>query len=153
MSDEKKIDLFDNPMVDAAKKSMTPEQLESYKEMGKYMYSTNFQVKEAGEKKKPDDAEIAQYALNAVRSGLEPKELTQRELQALWGICGAKWYEEFGYAKEDVPEVSVNISDADLKNMNEKDLKDTLKNMKLCRQQRRHLERTLEKAARKKGKK
>lgn len=101
---EEKYDLFNNPMIDMARQGLTKEQVEEYKKIGEYMYSTNFKVQEAGSvEKPPDKTDILQYAIEALKSGLHPTDLSETELQHLNEVYGDKWYEKYGWGPEDVP--------------------------------------------------
>jgi hypothetical protein len=124
-------DLYNNPMVDMAKKSLTPKQLEEYKKIGEYMYNTEmYRDVELNLKtqKKSTDEEIAFYAYESLKSGLNPKELSQKEISCLKNLLGEKWYEKFDYTIDDVPKYIFGG------------------NEKLSRQQRRFLERKMKKS-------
>ena len=127
--DEKKTtdyDLFNNPMVDAAKKAMSPDQINDYKRMGKYMYSTNFQVREQGSIDKPPQLEdIVGYATEGLKAGLDPRDLSEKELQSLIDLYGEKWYEKFDYEENEVPKPVVQV----------------IQPKKMSRQERRHNQR------------
>lgn len=146
------MDLFNNPMIDAAKKAMTPEQLEEYKRIGQYMYNTvDFGSVEATViETKPTIAELARYAETALRSGAMPTDLSEPELQAMSQVHGEKWYEKFDLKAEDVPKQFFEIlgSQEALNAAAEQ-----AKKHNLCRQQRRALERKLEKEREKLSKK
>lgn len=98
-------DLFNNPMIDMAKKALTPEQIEDYKRIGEYMYnSTNYQISETGSKiREPTEENLFLYAVEGLKSGLDPNDLSDGELRALIRFYGDNWYEKFGFKKEDVP--------------------------------------------------
>lgn len=110
---ENKYDLFNNPMVDAARKSMTPEQIEEYKKWGENMYGKVDFTKEFGmsnNSMKASGQDIATYAYKAVRSGLDPFELKEMEIQALNDVMGNKWYEPLGFTEKDVPRSILQIA-------------------------------------------
>lgn len=101
---DKKINLFNNPMVDSALKSLTPEQKKEYEEIGKYMFeTTNFSVDNTKPNPEQEIAEALLYITSAVKSGLHPSELSPKELEILYGVLGDNWYEEYGYTKDEVP--------------------------------------------------
>lgn len=146
------MDLFNNPMIEAAKKAMTPEQLEEYKNFGKYMYNTvDYGRMEATViETKPTVAELARYAETALKSGAMPSDLSEPELQALSQVYGEKWYEKFDFKPEDVPKQFFEILGT------QEALAAAVEQAKkhnLCRQQRRALERKLEKEREKLSKK
>lgn len=104
-------DLFNNPMVDAARKAMTPEQIEEYKKVGEYMYnSVDYRIKEIGSKvKSADKNDLVEYASQALNSGLDPHDLSSEELRALIEEFGEDWYTHFDYKKEEVPQPTVQL--------------------------------------------
>lgn len=112
------MDLYNNPMVDAARSAMTPEQIENYKQMGEYMYSdlivdtvTNTKSKgrlkgkarKASQTKSNVDTEVGpikdaiQYILIALRSGLHPSQLSDDEKDIMKNKFGDRWFALFGY--------------------------------------------------------
>jgi len=129
-------ELLSNPYVELAKKNMTPEQLEQYKKMGEYMYGTNvYKNAEFGEKLKEAKIEdFAKYAIEGLKSGLDPMELSKKEIKALVDTYGLKWYEKFGFAESEVPKFEIGLGD-----------------LKLSRQQRRFLERKVAKEKNREG--
>lgn len=133
-------EILKSPYVDMAKKALTPEQLEEYKRIGNYMYETDvYQKAEFGEKLKEAKVEdFASYATEGLKSGLNPMELSQKEVKALIDQYGKEWYTHFGYTKEEVPEYTITAyKGQDISELN------------LSRQQRRWLERKVEKVKRK----
>jgi hypothetical protein len=105
------MDLFNNPMVEAAKKSMTPEQLEEYKRVGEYMYNNDvYKVSEIGSKvKQPESQDLILYATEALKSGGSPHDLSGAELRALIDLYGEKWYERFGFEQDEVPKPVIQL--------------------------------------------
>lgn len=105
------MDLFNNPMVEAAKKSMTPEQREEYKRVGEYMYNNDvYKVSEIGSKvKQPENSDLILYATQALKSGGSPHDLSGGELRALIDVYGDKWYERFGFEQDDVPKPAIQL--------------------------------------------
>ena len=97
-------DLFNNPMVDAARKAMSPEQQEEYKKIGEYMYNkTNYKVAEIGSSvKEPKQEDYVMYAVGMLRSGGDPADLTDPELRALIATYGEKWYEKFELLESEI---------------------------------------------------
>lgn len=115
------MDLFNNPMIDSAKRALSPEQMEEYKKIGEYMYSDDkFKQVEHANKINSSQSDLLFYAEKALKSGLNPKELTQPEIQALYEKYGEEWYSQFDLSKNDIL--------------------DTLVFNKVSRQQRRALE-------------
>ena len=105
-------DLFNNPMVDAARKAMSPEQQEEYKKIGEYMYNkTNYKVAEIGSSvKEPKQEDYVMYAVGMLRSGGDPADLTDPELRALIATYGEKWYEKFDIDPSEAPKPFVEVT-------------------------------------------
>ena len=132
-------DLYDNPMIRSAKKQLTKEQLEEYKRIGEYMYNNvdyhQNDVK-ASKIKESNPTDLLTYAVQALKSGGDPKDLTPQEINMLVSVYGDKWYEKFGLEEQDVPNPLTNV-------LNEVEKK--MKNANLSRQQRRMIEKKLAK--------
>lgn len=97
-------DLFNNPLVEAAKKSMSPEELEEYKKIGEYMFrDMNFEKKEV--KIQPNFDEAADYLSEAIKSGLHPSMMEDNEKCVMEQVHGDKWWEKFGYVEGDLTEI------------------------------------------------
>jgi hypothetical protein len=105
------MDLFNNPMVEAARKAMTPEQKEEYKKIGEYMYNNEvYKVIEVGSKiKEADNSQLILYATEALKSGGNPHDLSAAELTALINVYGDRWYEKFGFEENEVPKPIVQL--------------------------------------------
>lgn len=96
-------DLFNNPMVNLAKKSMTPEQLENYKRLGEHMFSDmDFNT---GSKIQPSLDEAGDYLSEAIKSGLHPSMMEDNEKAVMKEVYGDKWWEKFGYVEGDLTEM------------------------------------------------
>ena len=126
--------LFNNPMVQSAMKAMTPDQLEEYEQIGKYMYSTNF------ENKAPQPVSLEQetvkgifYIKEALKAGLHPKDMSPKEIQLMYEFYGAEWYKEYGYEKEEVPEPQcalekkIPLTRKQIRNLQKKKVKKAIK--------------------------
>lgn len=96
-------DLFDNPAVKMALKSMTLEQREHYQALGKELFGTvDFtDGRVINTLETPKDAQ-AQYILEGLRSGLLPSDLNDDEKEILEEVYGKKWYKDLGYTKRDL---------------------------------------------------
>lgn len=138
-------DLFDNPMVRAARKAMTPEQIEEYKLVGQYMYNnTEYLTSEmkASKVKEKNPTDLLTYATHMLNSGGDPKDLSPDELTMVMNTYGPKWYQHFDIDEKDVPlQARQKVTEADILNQIETELK----NKKMSRQQRRLVERKLKK--------
>lgn len=97
-------DLFDNPMINAAKKAMTKEQLEEYERVGKYMFDDmNFNT---GEKLTESSIEDAGFYLSELlKAGLHPSMMEENEKNVMKDVYGDKWWEKFGYVEGDLTDM------------------------------------------------
>ena len=107
--------LFNNPMVEAARKGMTPEQQEEYKRIGEYMYNNDvYKVNEVGSKvKEALSGDLILYATEALKSGGNPNDLSGAELRALIDVYGDRWYEKFGFEESEVPKPAIQLVTTD----------------------------------------
>lgn len=96
-------DLFDNPMVSAAKKSMSKEDIEKYEAIGESMYSIDFE--KCGSIEDNTVLEALAYVNESIKSGIHPSMLSEPELVILETSYGREWYKKFGYVKEDLKEI------------------------------------------------
>jgi hypothetical protein len=97
-------DNFHNPMYEQAKKNMTKEQLEEYKKKGEDMYGDmDFDTagKDGGASTDPLRSTL-KYIELGLNSGLHPSEVTLDEKNILIQFYDEKWYEKWGYTKDDV---------------------------------------------------
>jgi hypothetical protein len=134
------MDLFNNPMVESAKKAMTSEQMADYKKIGEYMYNDkNFSLLENGSQlKEASQEDIVAYAVEGLKAGLDPMNLSQREVEELCNVYGEKWYERFDYNENEVPKLQLQLQAETAP--------------KLCRQVARKFRRDMMKMARKNSK-
>ena len=140
-------DLFDNPMVDAAKKAMTPEQLEEYKRIGEYMYNNDtYKIAQVGSKVSTANTEqLILYSTAALKSGADPCDLTDEELRALINTYGDRWFEKFGIEEHETRKPAVQLvttEDAI------EEIKSQAKKFNHSRQERRAMERKMKKKLR-----
>lgn len=100
-------DLFNNPMVELAKKNMTPEQIEEYKKIGEYMYS-NMDLCSATNTPNNLPTEMLDaldYIVNSIQSGQHISTLEENEKMLLKEAYGDTWFERFGYSVNDLTEI------------------------------------------------
>lgn len=117
------MDLFNNQIVNNALKALTPEQKEYYKKIGENLYGkVNFTDSEFLTLEKQKEESLA-YIIDGLKSGLHPKELNEDEIELLTAELGDKWYEKYGYSREEVPESGLSLK---LKKKMEQDLKQYL---------------------------
>jgi len=101
---QKKDPLFDNPMFQQMKQSLSKEDQEKYDKIGKELYETvNLETNEI-EQESIDV--IAQLGI-MLRSGLHPSYLTYEEKQFLENYLGKTWYLEFGYLENDIHRINL----------------------------------------------
>jgi len=99
------MNLFNNPMVDEIRKSMSPEDLEKYKKLGESMYANIDYEKAAVSNMPPEMEDFLVYITSALKSGLHPSMFSDEEKKFMNEIVGEKWYENYGYVKEDLDDI------------------------------------------------
>jgi hypothetical protein len=77
--------LFDNPMVNAARRSMTPEQLAQYAREGEYLFNMIDSIE------RDPVQESVLYIVEYLKSGLRPDDLTEDEQHLMDTECGSGW--------------------------------------------------------------
>ena len=98
-------DLFSDKTLQNAYKALTPAQREKYRQVGEHMYGNlNFKEKEVMNNVAPPFEEAAVYIGEGLKSGLHPSYLEENEKAVLQEVYGEKWFEKWGYTKEDVEE-------------------------------------------------
>lgn len=93
-------DLFNNPMVDAAREAMSEADIERYRVLGEEMFKIDFSG--IDHSLSEDVIEPLLYILESVKSGLHPSMLTNEEKVFLNEYASPKWYKQFGYKKRDL---------------------------------------------------
>lgn len=109
MDEKSQYNIFNNPMIESAMKSMTPEQIEAYQKMGQYMYSTTDFENPQPKSLEDDMVNALFYIKEALKAGLHPKDMTKKEIQIMYDTYGDKWYEDYGYEGDEVPEPDIKI--------------------------------------------
>jgi hypothetical protein len=101
-----KTNLFNNPMIESAKKSLSPEQLDRYKKLGEDMFSIDFTNLNTTNINNipPFLSQPLMYITEAIKAGLHPSELTIDEKNILSECYGNNWWENFGYDEKDLNE-------------------------------------------------
>ena len=88
--------LFNNQMVNTARKSMTKEQLEEYKKKGEEFFAdVNFEDKN-GNAVPPVESACA-YISEGLKSGMHPSYLDDDEKRVMEEIYGKEWYKKWGW--------------------------------------------------------
>jgi len=95
--------LFNNPMVQSARASMTPEQIAEYKAIGESVYKdVNFETSLVINPQKPPIDDAVGYSTTALQSGMHPMYLTEDEQRCMLEAYGDIWYTRWGYTEEDM---------------------------------------------------
>lgn len=86
-------------MVEQARASMTPEQLEEYKRAGEHMYDFDYTQPLVPGQAQPQkfDAEAIAYVVEGLKSGLHPSYLSDDEQTLMESHYGKLWYKQFGF--------------------------------------------------------
>jgi hypothetical protein len=103
-------DLFNNPMVNKALKSLSPQQIEDYRKIGEQMYGNiDFTDSKILNQMSPPIEEAVAYVEEGIKSGLLPVDLTEDEVALLSTTYGEKWYEKYGFKEHEVPEQGLSL--------------------------------------------
>jgi hypothetical protein len=100
-----KSDLFNNPMVESAKKAMTKKDLDHYQQLGESMYKDiNFETSSVNNLPQPM-VDAAIYVESMIKSGMHPSLLDENDKNVMNEVYGDEWYKRYGYIKEDLIEI------------------------------------------------
>lgn len=91
------IDLFNNPMVEAARKNLSQEDIERYKHLGEQFYNNiDFVNGKTDQDNIPDQwNDCLVYIEEALKSGLKPSDLEADEITFVQNIHGNDWYDKW----------------------------------------------------------
>lgn len=89
--------LWNNPTINKIKKNMSDAQLKYFESQGD-MYNTDFSKSDIDN----DLKEMIEYVKIGLNSGLNPKDLSDDEKDAMAEIYGPTWYILYGFNEEDV---------------------------------------------------
>ena len=98
--------LWDNPYINAAREKMPKEELDKYAEIGKSMYSIDFENIGNGNSDMPvfmQDAVL--YVFETLKSGMHPSMLNEDERNIMKEAFGVEWYKIFKYINEDLTDI------------------------------------------------
>ena len=98
-------DIFNNPMIQAAKKALPKEEKERYAKLGEELFKNIDFEKCSVNNIPPMMEESLLYIESMLKSGLHPSMLSDEEKFILKDILGDKWYEKYGYVKEDLHDI------------------------------------------------
>jgi hypothetical protein len=99
-------------MIEAARRSMPEKEIQRLKTIGEEMYKDIDFEKVQENNIPPEIKESLLYVDSLIKSGLHPSMLNENEKFLLIEGFGPKWYENYGYVKEDLNEiVTVKMKD------------------------------------------
>ena len=106
MSKVNDTNLFNNPMIEAAERALSPEEKEKYKQIGESMYG-NMSFENSDMILNPDVEllEALAYIEEELKCGMHPSILDDNEKELLKDAYGEEWYTKWGYVKEDLFEL------------------------------------------------
>ena len=105
---------------------MDAKQRAHYKKLGEEMYGTiDFEDRKSINNLPPCTKELVSYLDTVLRSGFHPRYLNKTEIETLFGHCGDKWYEKYGFTFEDLPQLKGTSFDKE--ETNEKQIKKYMK--------------------------
>ncbi len=106
---DSKVSLWSNPMIDAARKAMSPEDLEKYDKLGQSLYKDidfiSSEVIDEDSKYPMFIRDAIAYIYESLKSGIHPSMLTKEEIQVMTNFDGETWYEKWGYIKDDLTDI------------------------------------------------
>ena len=94
-----KYDLFSDSKYKTAFENLPKDEQEQYKKQGKHMYEKDYVNIGNGNL---DDKliESVAYISEGLKSGLQPNQLDNNELEIMRNVYGKLWYEKFGFVSE-----------------------------------------------------
>lgn len=96
-------DLFDNPMVKNILKSMSPDEIQKYKQIGESLYgNVKFETNEVTNNIQPPMEESVAYIKEALKSGMLVEDLEDNEIKFLKDYYGDNWIEKLNLNKQDL---------------------------------------------------
>jgi hypothetical protein len=100
-------DVFNNPMVEAALKALSPADLLKYKIIGEELYgNVNFEDSKILNTMPVPMEECVYYVSQQLKSGLHPSMMDDNEKNIMKEAYGDKWYERWGYIEKDLTEIA-----------------------------------------------
>jgi len=96
-------DLFNNPMVNAAREAMSEEEKEQYRKIGEQMYGNmNFEDSRYLLNPEAKMSEVRECLESQIRSGLHPSDMNDDEKKILADAYGHEWYKKWGFVNDDL---------------------------------------------------
>jgi len=98
--------LFNNPMVQAARAALSDEDKERYKRRGEEMYnSVDFANNKLINNFPEEMLESLAHVEEQLRSGLHPADMEKNERAILQEAYGKEWYKKWGFINEDLTQI------------------------------------------------
>ena len=95
--------LFDNPMVRAAREALSEEDKARYKRQGEEMYnSIDFEKNKVLSNLPEEMLESLAYVEGQLRSGLHPSDMDDNDKNLLEEAYGKEWYKKWSFVEEDL---------------------------------------------------
>lgn len=88
--------LFNNEMIQKARESMTPEQIEEYKKKGEEFFA-NVDFEDKNGNAVPPVESACAYISEGLKSGMHPSYLDDDEKRVMEEIYGNEWYKKWGW--------------------------------------------------------
>lgn len=86
--------------------SLSPEQVEKYRNMVEKMHSNiDFEKNAIINNIPPPTHEALAYIEDSIRSGLLPEDLEYNEIELLKNTYGEKWYKKFNFSEEEMKNI------------------------------------------------
>ena len=92
--------LFNNEMIQKARESMTPEQIEEYKKKGQEFFA-NVDFEDKNGNTVPPVESAGAYISEGLKSGMHPSYLDDDEKKVMEEIYGKEWYKKWGWESLD----------------------------------------------------
>ena len=101
-----KNDLFFNPMIKAARESITEEEKQKYEKIGEELYGTiNFEDEQSINNMPPPLANAVICLEKQLQSGCHPSVFDENEKLLMQDAYGDNWYTKWGYVREDLDDI------------------------------------------------
>lgn len=100
-------DIFNNPMINKARKTIPQEQQKNWEKIGEEMYnSVDFVDADGKSQTMPESMmEGVAYIVDSISSGMHISYLEENERELLKEVYGPLWYKRFGYTERDLTEI------------------------------------------------
>ena len=93
-------DLFKDPKFKKIFNDLPKEDQEQYIREGKYLYEKDYVGIGNNDNLEDKLIESVAYISEGLKSGLQPSQLDNNELEIMRNVYGKLWYEKFGFVSE-----------------------------------------------------